>query len=193
MAFVIDRCKSLLPPQVYETYHLPYLGPVLDAGMATLFAEEMFECIRYLNEPDFYLQSEDPTADKLWLGAADDVIMRKRGVEFVDGSAPGFAAILGAAPTSQIAADIALELQKKNLYTFMAGSYQGKTFSEQLVEAGVEVGWSTRLVPFGPDTSAAIFAVGFATPRRHVLRWYRTWARSRYSDLTTKTACSLLR
>ncbi len=163
MAFVIDRCKSLLPPQVYETYHLPYLGPVLDAGMATLFAEEIFESLRYLNEPDFYLQSEDPTADKLWLGAADDVIMRKRGVEFVDGSAPGFAAILGAAPTAQIAADIALELQKKNLYTFMAGSYQGKTFSEQLVEAGVEVGWNTRLVPFGPDTSAAIFAVGFAT------------------------------
>ena len=39
---------------------------------------------------------EDPTEEKLWLGAADDVIMRKRGVEFVDGTAPGFAAILGA-------------------------------------------------------------------------------------------------
>ncbi|TLN17643.1 CO dehydrogenase/CO-methylating acetyl-CoA synthase complex subunit beta, partial [bacterium] len=30
-------------------------------------------------------------------------------------------------------------------------------------EAGVQVGWPTRLVPFGKDTSAAIHAVGFAT------------------------------
>jgi acetyl-CoA synthase len=37
--------------------------------------------------------------------------MRKRGVEFVDGTAPGFAAILGAAPTPEIAKNIALELQ----------------------------------------------------------------------------------
>ena len=28
-------------------------------------------------------------AGKIWLGAADDTVFRKRGVEFVDGSAPG--------------------------------------------------------------------------------------------------------
>jgi acetyl-CoA synthase len=31
------------------------------------------------------------------------------------------------------------------------------------VDAGVQIGWPTRLVPFGPDISSAIFAVGFAT------------------------------
>ena len=160
---VLDRCKSLLPPMVHEKYHLPYLGPALDAGMATLFAEELSEGIRYLNEPNFYLTDEDVTADNIWLGAANDIILRKRGVEFVDGTAPGFAAILGAAPTPEIASKIALELQEKNLYVFMAGSHEGKTFSQQLVEAGVQVGWGTRLVSFGPDTSAAVFAVGFAT------------------------------
>ena len=160
---VFDRCHSLLPAMVREKYHLPYLGPALDAGMAALFAEECEEAIRYLNQPDFYLTSEDVTADNIWLGAADDVILRKRGVEFVDGTAPGFAAILGSAPSPEIAAKIALELQEKNLYVFMAGSYQGKCFSEQLIEAGVQIGWPTRLVSFGPDTSAAIFAVGFAT------------------------------
>ena len=55
------------------------------------------------------------------------------------------------------------ELQEKNLYVFMAADYNGTTFSQQLVDAGVQIGWPTRLVPFGPDISSAIFAVGFAT------------------------------
>jgi acetyl-CoA synthase len=163
MEAVLKKCKALLPPLVKEEHHLPYLGPALDAGMITFWAEEIIEAIRYLENKDFYLLGEDVTDDNIWLGAADDVIMRKRGVEFVDGTAPGFAAILGAAPTPEIAADIAHELQKKNLYVFMAGEHQGKRFSEQLVEAGVQIGWGTRLVSFGPDTSATVFAMGFAT------------------------------
>ncbi len=163
MEEVVKRCKALLPPLVRETHPLPYLGPTLDAGMATLFAEELVEAIRYLEQPDFYTKQEDITEDNIWLGAADDVILRKRGIEFVDGTAPGFAAILGAAPTNEIAAQVAQELQQKNLYVFMGGEYNGKRFSEQLVEAGVQIGWPTRLVSFGPDTSAVVFAMGFAT------------------------------
>ena len=45
---------------------------------------------------------------------------------------------------------------------FMAGNTNGVTFSEQLVEAGVQIGWETRLVPFGKEISAAIYALGFA-------------------------------
>ena len=160
---VLDRAEQLIPPPVREKTHLPYLGPVLDAGMATLFNYEIYEAIRYLEDPDFYLPAEDPTDEKLWLGAADDVILRKRGVEFVDGTAPGFAAVVGSAPSKEIAAEMALELQKKNLYVFMAAHHNGTTFAQQLVQAGVQIGWPTRLVPFGPDISSAIFAVGFAT------------------------------
>jgi len=163
MEEVIKRCKALLPPPVREEHPLPYLAPALDAGMATFFAEELIEAIRYLEQPDFYTKSEDPTDSNIWLGAADDVILRKRGIEFVDGTAPGFAAIVGAAPTKEIAANIAQELQQKNLYVFMASEYNGKKFSEQLLEAGVQIGWPTRLVSFGPDISAAVFAMGFAT------------------------------
>ncbi|MFC1871426.1 acetyl-CoA decarbonylase/synthase complex subunit alpha/beta [Chloroflexota bacterium] len=163
MEGVLKRCKLLLPPPVREEHPLPYLGPALDAGMSTFFAEECLEAIRYLEEPNFYVRGEDVTDDNIWLGAADDVIMRKRGVEFVDGTAPGFAAILGAAPTNEIAASIAHELQQKNLYVFMAAGYNGKRFSEQLVEAGVQIGWGVRLVSFGPDVSATVFAMGFAT------------------------------
>ncbi|MFH0824262.1 MAG: acetyl-CoA decarbonylase/synthase complex subunit alpha/beta, partial [Pseudomonadota bacterium] len=163
VGLVLDRSEKLIPPPVRPKVHLPYLGPVLDVGMATLFNFEIIEAIRYLEDPDFYLPAEDPTEDKLWLGAADDIILRKRGVEFVDGTAPGFAAIVGSAPSKEVAAEMALELQKKNLYVFMAANYKGTTFSQQLQQAGVQIGWPTRLVPFGPDISAAVFAVGFAT------------------------------
>ena len=163
MERILKRCRLLLPPPVKEKHPLPYLAPALDAGMLTFFAEELIEAIRYLEDPNFYVQGEDVTDDNIWLGAADDVILRKRGVEFVDGTAPGFAAILGAAPTAEIAASIAHELQQKNLYVFMGGEYNGKSFSEQLVEAGMQIGWPVRLVSFGPDTSATVFAMGFAT------------------------------
>jgi len=159
---ILRKCKSLLPPPVREEHPLPYLAPALDAGMVTFFAEEIIEAIRYLEEPDFYTKQEDITDNNIWLGAADDVILRKRGVEFVDGTAPGFAAVLGAAPTNEIAVKIAQELQQKNLYVFMSAEYNGKRFSEQLVEGGVQIGWPTRLVSFGPDISATVFAAGFA-------------------------------
>ncbi|MFC1669717.1 acetyl-CoA decarbonylase/synthase complex subunit alpha/beta [Spirochaetota bacterium] len=163
MEKIMKVTNRLLPPPVMEKYNLPYLGPVLDAGMATFFAEEMTEAIKYIENPNVYVQGEDPTDDNIWLGAADDVIMRKRGVEFVDGTAPGFAAMLGAPEDPAVAAKIALELQEKNLYVFMGADTEGRKMSEQLVKEGVQVGWPTRLVSFGPDVSAAVFAIGFAT------------------------------
>lgn len=160
----LEVCRSLLPPHVKIQNHLPYLGPLLDAGMAAIMAEEIVEAIRYVEDPDFYLVSEtvDLEKGKIWLGAAEDTIFRKRGVQFVDGSAPGFVAIVGAAPNPEIAKEIALEYQKRSIYTFMCANQGGTTFAEQLIEAGVEIGWNTRLVPYGPDISAAVFALGFA-------------------------------
>jgi acetyl-CoA synthase len=160
----LDFARKLLPPHVKGHNHLPYLGPLLDAGMAALFAFEIEEALRYLNDPDFYLPTEEVDLDggKIWLGAADDTVMRKRGVEFVDGSAPGFAAIVGSAPTKEIAKDIIEEYQRRSLYIFCAANQNGTTAIEQLIEADVQVGWNTRIVPFGPDISSAIFALGFA-------------------------------
>ena len=160
----LDFARGLLPPHVKGAHHLPYLGPLLDAGMAALLAFELEEALRYLEQPDFYLHSEDidEVSGKIWLGAADDTVFRKRGVEFVDGSAPGFAAIVGAAPSPEIAKMIVEEYQKRSLYIFLAANQNGTTVSEQLLEAGVQIGWNTRIVPFGPDISSAIFALGFA-------------------------------
>jgi acetyl-CoA synthase len=159
---VIERTRKLLPPHIKGTIHLPYLGGTLDAGMAALFAEEIAEAIRYVEDPDFYVVGEEPEGDRIWLGAAADVIFRKRGIEFVDGTAPGFAAIVGAAPSPEIAKEIAEAYQKKNIYVFMHANQGGTTFAEQLLQAGVQIGWPTRLVPFGPDISSAVFALGFA-------------------------------
>jgi acetyl-CoA synthase len=160
----LDFARKLLPPHIKGMNHLPYLGPLLDAGMATLFAFEIREALRYLNQPDFYLHSEeiDEEANKIWLGAADDTVFRKRGVEFVDGSAPGFAAIVGAAPDPETAKLIVEEYQRRSLYIFLAANHNGTTVAQQLLDAGVQIGWNTRIVPFGPEISAAIFALGFA-------------------------------
>ncbi len=161
---VLNRAKSLLPPEPAEHVWLPYLGHTLDAGMATLFADEIIEVIKYLDNPLPYVAAENcPEDGNFWLGAADDVIMRKRGIEFVDGTAPGFAAIVGAAPDSKTAVNIARELQEKNLYVFMSSEAEGVSFAEQLRQEGVQMGWETRLVPFGKDITATVFALGFAT------------------------------
>jgi acetyl-CoA synthase len=155
MGSVLAECNRLLPPVPANSHWLPYLGNALDAGMATLLAFEVIEACKTVIGP--------APADGIWLGAADDVIMRERGVEFVDGSAPGFAAVVGAAPDADAAVALARELQSKNLYVFMAGNVKGVSFAEQLASKGVELGWPTRLVPFGKDISAAIHALGFAS------------------------------
>ena len=160
----LEFARGLLPPHVKGKNHLPYLGPLLDAGMAAIFSYEILEALRILREPDFYLPQEDPDieAGKLWVGPADDIILRKRGVEFVDGTAPGFAAVVGACPDPETAKMIVEDYQKKNLYIFCAAHHNGTSVIEQLMEAGVQIGWNTRIVPFGPDISSAVFALGFA-------------------------------
>jgi acetyl-CoA synthase len=152
---VMKEVKDLLPPLVDDELWIPYLGPTLDAGMATLFAEEIIEACKYLIGPN-------PVND-IWLGAADDVILRERGIQFVDGTAPGFAAVVGAAPDVQTAVDIARKLQERCLYVFMSAHHNGTTFAEQLVEGGVQLGWETRLVPFGREITSAIYSLGFAS------------------------------
>jgi acetyl-CoA synthase len=152
---ILEEAKALLPARPAENIWFPYFGNALDAGAAALFACEVIEACKYLTGPN--------PVDGIWLGAANDVIMRERGIEFVDGTAPGFAAITGAAPDNATAVKIAKELQQKNLYVFMGGCTNGVQFAEQLAAEGVQLGWETRLVPFGRDVSSLIYALGFAS------------------------------
>ena len=160
---LLAEAKKLLPPVPSDNLWLPYLGNTLDAGMATLFADEIIEAIKYTHNPLPYLPETSPRDGHLWLGAANDVIMRERGIEFVDNTAPGFAACVGYCPTNEIAVRIARELQEKNLYVFMSAATDGQSMAQQLAEEGIEMGWETRLVPFGDDVTATIHALGFST------------------------------
>ncbi|MGR3174622.1 MAG: acetyl-CoA decarbonylase/synthase complex subunit alpha/beta [Candidatus Scalindua sp.] len=150
----LGYARALLPPIPEEKVYLPYLGWALDAGIATLYAEEIIEACKYLIGPN--------PVEGIWLGASTDVILRERGIEFVDGTAPGFAAVVGAAPTNEIAVQIARELQEKNLYVFISANTNGKSFAEQLDEEGVQLGWETRLIPFGKSITSTIYSLGFA-------------------------------
>jgi acetyl-CoA synthase len=154
---VLKRARALLPERPSDQVWLPYLGNTLDAGVAALFACEIIEACKCLIGPN--------PVEGIWLGAAPDIVLRERGIEFVDGTAPGFAAITGAAPSKEIAVRIARELQEKNLYVFMAGGGGGAHFAEQLAEAGVQLGWETRLVPFGAASSPVTTSPTSSTTR----------------------------
>ncbi len=76
---------------------------------------------------------------------------------------PGFAAIVGAAKSNEVAVKIVRELQRRNILCFLSGNVNGRSIIHQLQEEGVELGYDTYTVPFGTDTISAIYALGFAT------------------------------
>jgi len=96
-------------------------------------------------------------------GAIDDIQLRSWGIQLVDGRMPGFAAIVGAAKSNEVAVQIVRELQKRNILTFLSGNVNGRRIIHQLQEEGVELGYDTYTVPFGTDTLSAIYALGFAS------------------------------
>ena len=150
----LKEARRLLPPEPTKKLWLPYLGNALDAGIATLIAEEAIEALKYLT-------GDEPKG--IWLGFTDDAILRTQGIKLVDGRMPGFAACLGALPTNEEAVQLARALQEKNILVFMASSSNGKSMAEQLAEEGIEMNWDTFLVPYGKDTSAAVHALNFST------------------------------
>ncbi|GAG41783.1 unnamed protein product, partial [marine sediment metagenome] len=48
---VLEEVKKLLPEVPSQKLWLPYLGGTLDAGIATLWAEEIIEAIKYIDGP----------------------------------------------------------------------------------------------------------------------------------------------
>ncbi len=137
----------------------PYLGETLDSGMASLFAEEIILACRYV-------QGLEPIKDEEYgfeyNGFISDTIQRNLGIQLVDGSMPGFAAIIGAAPDDDTAVKIVREIQEKNILTFLSGNVEGNSVARQLHRKGVEMGWDARIVPLGPDTRHTLYALDWA-------------------------------
>ena len=171
---VLAHARSLLHPLPSERKWTPYLGETLDSGMATLLAAEAIEAMRFV----YGLQPEPLPGFQLAGGTAyphlnggggylngpiDDIQLRSWGIQLVDGRMPGFAAIVGAAKSNEVAVKIVRELQRRNILTFLSGNVNGRSIIHQLMEEGVELGYDTYTVPFGTDTLSAIYALGFAT------------------------------
>jgi len=175
---VIEQAKRLLHPIPSDNLWTPYLGETLDCGMATLLAAEAIEAIRFVyglqpeRMPGFtlaggtsYPELDSPNNGRVGHlnGPIDDIQLRSWGIQLVDGRMPGFAAIVGAAKSNEVAVKIVRELQKRNILCFLSGNVNGRSIIHQLIEEGVELGYDTYTVPFGTDTLSAIYALGFAT------------------------------
>lgn len=178
---VVGQARSLLHPLPSPQHWTPYLGETLDSGMATLLAAETIEAIRFIygqqpeplagfhlaggtsfTSPDANGSSGGNGADGHLNGPIDDIQLRSWGIQLVDGRMPGFAAIVGAAKSNEVAVKIVRELQRRNILCFLSGNVNGRSIIHQLNEEGVELGYDTYTVPFGTDTISAIYALGFA-------------------------------
>lgn len=162
---VLEHARSLLHPLPAANRWTPYLGETLDAGMATLLAAEAIEAIRFVYglQPEALPPGYSTNGNGHLNGPIDDIRLRSWGIQLVDGRMPGFAAIVGAAKSNEVAVKIVRELQKRNILCFLAGNVNGRSIIHQLLEEGVELGYDTYTVPFGTDTISAIYALGFAT------------------------------
>jgi acetyl-CoA synthase len=173
----LEDARKLLHPIPSDKLWLPYLGETLDCGMATLLAEEAIEGIRFTRglEPQkitwdgSYVPSTSFTSPDMEAGAGkrlngpiDDIQLRAWGIQLVDGRMPGFAALVGCAKSNEVAVQIVRELQQRSILVFLCGNVNGRSIIHQLMEEGVEMGYDTYIIPFGTDTIAAIYPLGFA-------------------------------
>lgn len=159
MRFGTEQAKSLLTPEPADKLYKPYLGEALDAGMSTMFAQEIIMATRYIYGLEPYY---DKDMDLTYNGFIGDSILRDLGIQLVDGTMPGYVCIVGAAQNEERAVKIIRELQQKNILIFLCGHVNGESVTKQLFRQKVEMGWPTRIVPLGPDTSHAIYALNWA-------------------------------
>ncbi|MEE8442309.1 MAG: hypothetical protein V3S37_01055, partial [Dehalococcoidia bacterium] len=192
MVPILEKARAFLTPVPTENLWLPYLGETLDAGVATLFAEEIIEGVRFVRgeQPErialdgltvvpsggggAFTSPDEETGggngavaqtDTYYTlnGPIDDIQLRTWGIQLVDGRMPGFAAIVGCAKSNEVAVKIVRELQRRGILIFLCGNVNGRSIIHQLLEEGVQLGYDTYTVPFGTDTISAIYALGFAT------------------------------
>ena len=151
------------------------LGAVLQCGLAALLSVEAIEGIRFAigDQPEPFpglrlsggtvYPGDDESGPSGHLnGPIDDARLRSWGIQLVDGRISGVAVIVGCAKSNEVAVQIIRELQKRSILTLLCSGVDGRSIIDQLVDEGVELGYDTYTVPFGRDTLAAIYAVGFA-------------------------------
>ncbi len=124
----------------------------VDGGVATLLAMETIQGLRFLfgdqpekmagfhlaqaaasfTSPEFQKEGGDGAGNLN--GPIDDIQLRSWGIQLVDGRMPGFAAIVGAAKSNEVAVKIVRELQRRNILVFLSGNVNGRSILHQLQE-----------------------------------------------------------
>ncbi len=150
---IIEEAKSLLGDIPDDKLYLPYLGQALDAGIATLFAQEIIEALNCLLDP--------LPLGGLWLGAPSDQIMQDHSSRLLSGETAGFAGFTGGAPSNKTAKEVHAELAAENFYVFLTGSNGDVSIAQQLKNEGLEFGWDNKLIPLGMNVSGQVLLLGF--------------------------------
>jgi len=73
--------------------------------------------------------------------SVDDVEVRRQGIGFIDGTIPGYVLLVGDDAANVPA--LVESLTPRNIAVFVAGD----ALTESLLEAGVSLGWESRVVP----------------------------------------------
>ena len=156
----VDHARELLAPIPSDETWLPYLGDGLDAGAATMLAQEALVALRTANG------YQTPAG---WQGFISDTIMRELGIQLVDGRMPGFALVLGPAPSTEIAVQVVRELQQRSILVFLCADRQGRTARQQMIDGGVlrddaplKECWDLYVVPVGPETLDGIYVLNWS-------------------------------
>lgn len=153
-AKILSTAKALVIKNVpSEDKWTTFLKDALDAGVATILAEEVLCALRYI-------EGKEPQAG--CSGFFSDTLLRSLGIQLVDGRISGIAVILGKAPDPKTAVEIVRDLQKRNILTLVGGSVDGVSIIEQLKEGELAMGLESYVVPFGRDTESVVYVLNFA-------------------------------
>ena len=157
----VRNLGNLLPAINYARKllsELPNDKTIQNIGIATLIAEEIIEGVRFARGEQPEIRNGYPLN-----GPIDDVQLRAWGVQLADGTISGVAAVIGAASSNEVAVKIIRELQSKGLLTLLCGNVSGISIVDQLLQAGIELGYNTLAVPLGTDTISSVYALGYAS------------------------------
>lgn len=125
------------------------LNDAFMSGVATALCAEFIEALKYLN-------GAEPYSEPLY-GHLPDAIIRELGVPLVTGDIPGVAVILGSAPSKEEAVELVKSYQAQGILVTLVGGV-----IDQCTEAGLNMGYSVRIVPLGKDVTSVIHVVSVA-------------------------------
>ncbi len=125
------------------------LNDAFMSGVATALCAEFIEVLKYINGAEPYSEP--------YYGHLADAIIRELGVPLVTGDIPGVAVILGSAPSKEEAVELVKSYQAQGILVTLVGGV-----IDQCVEAGLNMGYSVRIVPLGKDVTSVIHVVSVA-------------------------------